>query len=430
MKIWVLGSQHRNADNCIEWTDEFPYFPNCDILMINTCSIYKDYFNANINKFRDARRSISEMLMVNNKKIIVILGGSIEWLPVFPILTRQKFADIEEFNVDGYLKKYLENVKVTDFRIESYNSTYFFSYAKNMSKEAYDFANNITKYSYIRRNTIKNKGNYTVGGSIIHMFHGTQWVITHSEDYKLYNCGEIIFLPPPSEILTEDGIDILLDNILGIETKEIPPNWVNTVMLPNLEEIEASIYQLYEEIQKNHDEITKLDKSRLELIKYRKLLWAKGIPLENIVMEAFKFLGFTEIRRERSDDLEDGIFDFQTTTDYEHGILEVKGSDKRTALAHLTQCNKWVEDYMLEDKNVKGIFIPNQFRLQEYLVSADDRSHFEPNEKTYAETRNICILPAFELFKAVCEKMNNNPEATREKFEERFLSTNGICRLI
>jgi len=431
MKIWVLGSRHRNADNCIDWTEDFPYFSNCDLLIINTCSLDRKYYNNNEPKFiNDAKKSLFDMLMINNKNIIVILGGTVNWLPVYPIINIGKFANIKEYDVIGEFKQYLENVKKTNYNIEQFYSNYFFKVAQLSSTETYPFARNIAKYNLLRNNIIKNQGNHIIGASLIHRFLGEKSTLNRSEYYTLYDSGQISFLPPPSEISPEEGIDILLSDILGIETKEIPPEWTNTIILPNLEETESKIYEVMEEIEEKRSEIKRLEEKRLNLIKYRKLLWTKGNPLEKIVEDAFKLLGFNEFRKERSNDLEDGIFDFQTTSEYEHGVLEVKGSDTRTSLAHLTQCNKWVEDYLLEGKRIKGIFVPNQYRLKEYPESQEDREHFEPNEHEYARSREICIIPAYELFNAVIEKMKNNPEVTRENIEEKILSINGLCRLV
>lgn len=45
-------------------------------------------------------------------------------------------------------------------------------------------------------------------------------------------------------------------------------------------------------------------------------------------------MDFDEIRKERNDDKEDGIFDFRISSDYSVGIIIIKGSDKRTKLSH------------------------------------------------------------------------------------------------
>jgi hypothetical protein len=92
------------------------------------------------------------------------------------------------------------------------------------------------------------------------------------------------------------------------------------------------------------------------------------------VRDAFVILGFPEIRKIRADNLEDWVFDFKHIKEYEHTVLEIKASEKRTSMADLTQCNKWAEDYLLEGKKVKGVFVVNQFRLNDLGKSAKERA--------------------------------------------------------
>lgn len=61
-----------------------------------------------------------------------------------------------------------------------------------------------------------------------------------------------------------------------------------------------------------------------------------------MVRDAFILIGFPEIGKIRSPELEDWVFEFKTISDYDYGVIEVKGSDKRTALSNLTQYNKWL----------------------------------------------------------------------------------------
>lgn len=56
-----------------------------------------------------------------------------------------------------------------------------------------------------------------------------------------------------------------------------------------------------------------------------------------MVRDAFILIGFPEIGKIRSPELEDWVFEFKTISDYDYGVIEVKGSDKRTALSDLVQ---------------------------------------------------------------------------------------------
>ena len=149
----------------------------------------------------------------------------------------------------------------------------------------------------------------------------------------------------------------------------------------------------------NKIQITETEKQNL--LNHAQLLYSNGKYLEQSVFDAFKLLGIENITKIREADLEDWVFEFNNVKDFAYGIIEVKESENRTLLANLTQCNKWVEDYLIENKKGKGIFVTNQYRLEEYPNSRQMRLHFEPNEIDYARTRQICIIPSCVLFEAV-----------------------------
>ena len=77
----------------------------------------------------------------------------------------------------------------------------------------------------------------------------------------------------------------------------------------------------------------------------------------------------------------------------------------------------------------KGIFIPNQFRLEKYPDSQSNRLHFEPNEIDYSEKRDICIIPSCVLFESV-KKILNGKSPNRKKIEEQIINTKGILKEI
>lgn len=174
-----------------------------------------------------------------------------------------------------------------------------------------------------------------------------------------------------------------------------------------------------------------MGKNSQDLVRYENLIWSKGNQLENAVRDAFYTLGFIEIKKGRAMNLEDYIIEFKAGGPPFLGVIEIKGSDKRTSLSDLSQCNRWAEDYLIEHGiPSKGIFVPNQYILEPYPESRDKKLHFEPNELYYATTRDICIIPACELFEAICEVLKGNTKISRDYIEDKIYTTNGLCKLI
>jgi len=411
------------------WDEPFPNFSNCDLLIVNLQTLNDELYRKYSEKLLgEGRRYIFYLLMTGEKEVIVVLNSNeklLNWLPIYPVLRKIAPANMGKYQVEPYLEDYIKNIENCNFFIHSINSEYSDYMVKN---ENYIFSDKISKSETVELISIQNQARQTIGGYFQYVLYGT---LDFSFNLiRIHSTGNIIFLPPPTKIKPEQGIDLIINNLLGKELKESPPEWEKEIDLPGLKDIEHEISQKKKEVKKITTEIENLEKKKEEKILFRRLLWTKGPPLEDAVKEAFIFLGFKEIRKIRDRNLEDWVIEFKIVLDYQFGVLEVKGADKRTALSDLTQCNKWVEDYMLENKKVKGIFVPNQFRLENMEESRRKREHFEPNELEYAKTRDICILPAHEIFHAVVEKMKNNPEITREKIEQKIASAKGLCKLV
>ncbi|MCK4444499.1 MAG: hypothetical protein KAW09_08145 [Thermoplasmata archaeon] len=431
-KIWVLGSEHPNAHKSIPWKPPFPNFANCDILIVNLESLGGGQHQRILTDLQtEARKYVFDLLMTGEKESIVILSpeqSQLEWLPLFPILRRTAPAELGEYTAESPIDEYLKNVETCPYYIHQFDASYFRRKTNPTSedREIYPFTSEASEYGYEGKialdSGIFNRAKQRIGCRV-------RFVVVHASGR--FETGGSYFLPPPTEVEVERAIDIMVSILTSGELMETPPEWENDIDLPELENVESQIAQI--EVQKKvmTKEVKKLEKKKDKLIIFRRLLWTKGIPLENAVRDAFLLLGFSEIGKIREKNLEDWVMRFESESDYKYGILEVKGADKRTSLADLTQCNKWVEDYLLEKRgDAKGIFVANQFRLGDISRNKKEREHFEENELKYARQREICILPSHEVFDAVVERMKGNTEITRKFVEERMATSKGICRLI
>lgn len=246
---------------------------------------------------------------------------------------------------------------------------------------------------------------------------------------RLWETGQVIFLPPPTKISSTEAIEVLVNSLVGMKLKEDEPDWASKVKMPKVEELEKQISKEKKTIAEANEKIRQLTHEKTEMEKHKKLLWTYDKPLEYAVRDAFILLGFTEIRAGRSKELEDWVIDFKTTKEYVHGVMEVKGSEKRTSMENMNQCHKWVNQYRVKEKEkVLGIFLPNQFRREE-LPDSKKRLHFEPNEIEFAKDFKICVLPTVELFNAVKYVLQGN-KLPREENEKRILEADAICKLI
>lgn len=436
--IWVLGSKHPNAHKSISWLSLFPNFSNCDILIVNLQTLGKLQYNKRASELYDgAQRYVFDMLMTGEKLVIIVLPsheGFLTWLPVCPELEEIAPARLRQDNVDEPVNDYLETVEECPFYIRDFDISYFEDKTnpKSNDSEKYFFtedAHDAYFCELIASSRIENQAKQMIGGYVRCRIH--YGLDRPRRAYKgSFDSGNIIFLPPPTKVTVEQAIDIMINILTGGELIESPPQWENKIDLPGLQDIKNQIVQKEEEKETLIKDIEKLKNSKDNLIKFRRLLWTDGTPFENAVKDAFVTLGFSEIRKTREKNLEDWVIDFKFVPEYKHGIFEIKGSEKRTSLSDLNQCDKWVKDYLLEKNlQVKGIFVSSQYRRGDIRTNLKQREHFEKNELKFARQREICILPSHEIFYALVEKIKGNPQITRKLIERKIAASSGICKL-
>lgn len=440
-EIWVLGSKHSKAHRSLGWLSSFPNFSNTDILIVNLESLGTMQFQKRQNQlYNEARRYIFDMLMAGEKQVIIVMSPRqdvLTWLPFVPILEDIAPARLAEFEGNSMLGEYLKMVEECSYYIHSFDGSYFKikTNPKSSEHENYFFTDDAMRgygYEMVVDYHVKNRANQPVGGSLRSKIHYGSVSMGAGTTYfeGSFVSGPIVFLPPPTKGTAEEGIDAILNVLLGGKAIETPPRWDSKIDLPGLHNLETQFAQKEKEKSRLIIEIEELNLKKDDIIKLRRLLWVNGESLENTVRDAFVVLGFPEIRKIRPPNLEDWIIDFKHVDKFRHGVFEVKGAEKRTSLADLTQCNKWVEDYLLDNVNVKGIFVSNQYRRMDIRKSLDKREEFAPNELTYAQERKICMLPTHEIFKALIEKMKGNKEITRKSIEQKIVSADGLCKLI
>jgi hypothetical protein len=240
--------------------------------------------------------------------------------------------------------------------------------------------------------SVKDNSNHIISAT----FH-IQYFIGRENRQTLWdNTGLAIFLPPPTD---NDSIDEMINYILErfgkTASKEPFPPWVSRIDLPGINTLDRRLGILNTDKKVVEQKVQDTQRKKYELEHYFLLLTSTGNSLEEAVHNAFKLLGFDDIRRGRSRGVEDWVFDFTNpAAKFTQAVIEVTGTEERIAKNKIVQCYKWVGDYY-DEKGViaKGVFVPNQYRNQPYPDSIDKRLHFENHEKNFAETKNICILP-------------------------------------
>ena len=265
--------------------------------------------------------------------------------------------------------------------------------------------------------SITDKSNEMIGATFTVMRGGTR-------------LGQLTLLPSLVPNANEKMIDSVISGLRG-HVPESPPTWMDDLRITGMDKIKSEIAGFESQKKGIDTEISGLKSKQRELYKYGELLYSSGNQLEASVKAAFILLGFNEINKARGPSNEDWQIELRSVPDVAFGVLEVKGRMEKTKRQDIVQCNTWVDDYftMTPLTKSKGIFIPNQFRLNPFPQSKIRRKCFEPNELEYAKTRKICIIPTYVLFEAV-NKVLGGQSPARSDIEQKFFNTNGILESI
>lgn len=259
--IWVLGSIHENADKSIMWHQPFPNFSNCDLLIVNLQTLDRtlhERYEENLDK---GRRYIFDLLMTREKDAIFILNSDnylLRWLPAYPILKKIDQVNVGDYNVQPFLQDYIKNVEDANYYIHTFDYDYlkYKTYPESDNHENYNFTPQIFQgILEITGNIIKNQAKQSIGGCWVYRLLDRNEMILHQT-------GDMIFLPPPTDILSEDAIDLIINNLLGKELKETPPKWEQRIDLPSLKELEHAITNLTEEKKNISSKIEYLEEQK------------------------------------------------------------------------------------------------------------------------------------------------------------------------
>jgi hypothetical protein len=403
-KIWVLGGRASGADRSIPWQASLPNLSNSDILVIDLGTIPK---NVSV-PFYEIRNYLRYMIMAK-KTIYVLLSTAVsedrrasEMFPVFPNLIEIKPCDIGSVNKPvtspffSEIEEYCKYIEHCSFFINGIDSAFLYrcfipKYGWNIEK--YPFSDEIRFLQEELIFEIQNVSHQSIGLASDYRF-------LNSGKKLLHKTGNIIFLPPPTKITSTEAVEVLVNSLIGMELREDEPDWVEKIELPNVNKFDKEIFEKTKLIAKINKEIGILSKEKNKIEKHKKLLWTKDRPLEIAVKDAFVLLGFGEIREGRAKNLEDWVIDLKYAEDFVHGVMEVKGSEKKTSLGDINQCDKWVKEYRVkEKKRYLGFFCLTNLDAQKILTLKKDGVLSQmklnsPKTSRYAYClQSSCLMP-------------------------------------
>lgn len=212
----------------------------------------------------------------------------------------------------------------------------------------------------------------------------------------LAESGNAIWLPPPTDLMPEEAIRLLLASRYGVAARSTQPDWTAKYKLPDEHEAEA---QVDEKLQAAQLAARELKDARAQLDSargYKALLFEQGkAVLEPLVRRALQDLG-AQVSPPLEEGREDGRF---IAPGGWEGILEVKGSTGSLRLRDVRQLDQWVRDAVAEDeRDYKGVLVANTHRGTDPAM----RGEPFPSKCIKAASRfDLCLMTTTQLFRAI-----------------------------
>lgn len=221
--------------------------------------------------------------------------------------------------------------------------------------------------------------------------------------------GEIILLPLLKSVEAEEAVSLVLKDLTGIAPRAEIPHWAENLTVPQIAEIKTEIANRREGIGALFDEIQELEARRRTLEDYKKLLYASGPELEQIVKRCFEELG-GKVTPSRY-----GQEEYVLEIDGIEYLVEVKGVSKSISLTNLRQLNDYLLKYEEETRrSCKGILFGNAWRSEPPETRrTTEMPEFPDNVIKRAVQWQVALVSSTAFFSAFCTFLRDSSRANR-----------------
>ena len=421
-KCLVLGSTGYSGIASIGWNDGYlPNIVDYDVVVVDVQALSNTTL-ASVSKerFKHLRTQFTRLLLSEGRIIVVSDFTRVQERPNEKPRTVNNYSWCP-INI-GIVKESGESRIEKEDRFPSYLKHlarwpyYFFLPENCLSQEFKKFFGyrygtfDITPTAYIA-----NRYKKLIAGSLI------LEKIEYMEDIPLRKySGEIVLLPRIKKLGHKKAVRLVLKDLTGEQPGDAPPEWVKTVSVPNVTEVEEEIQTREKQIVLLREEIKKLNDERNSLNSILKLLYASGHELEEIVQFCFEKLGAVVNPAQYAEE------DFVLQYDGIEYLFEVKGVSKSISLKHVLQLYKYMLDY-LRDKGqpCKGILFGNAWnKLPPNERNIKDIANFPDNVVENATDWNIALVSSTKFFEVYCQFMKDESKAPL--IMKEILNHNGI----
>lgn len=331
------------------------------------------------------RRKRDELEILSQKKTIVVT-----------LLDDLSYIRVRKSEYDN---KFVSNLSFLPFGIEliesSFNHGKGSKVIKSSKSSIFDnfykaYSNDLTYFCYFNEemftgeyvSAFSNSVNKTVG--FIRQYYNSLYA----------------FLPVPNDLKEPKKFLGSLIEAFKLYTNNLetstPPSWLDNFILPSENSIENELDSIRSEIDILRSKEQEIMRDLNNVTKFKELLYEQGAPLELIVEDAFKLIGFQTEKRKESDIEHDIII----SAPEGRAIVEVEGKDNAAInINKLDQLSRVIdEDFTISNLYPDGILVGNHYRKTD---PPERKDAFTDKVKISANRKNIILLNTFEIYKVI-----------------------------
>jgi hypothetical protein len=248
-----------------------------------------------------------------------------------------------------------------------------------------------------------------------HVMNGSPWhwepAITDNVNRAV--CGKfhgVFVFHPPVRSLESLAFEAIFQHFKPDFEQPDPvpmPPWGSSEIsqIPGVGEAEAMVGQIENRIKELEASRSEQLRRKEELEKWAGLLWLDGIPLQDLVEEAFQFIGFET----KSKDPTGHSHDFVATHSTQTFLVEVTGASGSIGLEKGRQLMQWIADSD-DPAASKGVLVGNAFRLESPEKRPPTPNHriFVKELENLALKRGLALFDTRKLFRLVKAKLQGS----------------------
>jgi hypothetical protein len=418
--VLVIGSSGHAGARCVSWdASSFPNVADYDVVVVNAASLAELLLQPSTDAEIPWRRLQTNLSAINHGVLPLLhsqgqifcvavpsvsvqhsAGGGLEvldaydWNPLPLALTEQQGETVTV--VDPAFNAYLGQLRRWRFIFEvPPHSEDSIQYLEQWYRGAFKMS---LEYDTLARNR--------AGGMLAVRVKFSLHKIVHTESGQMafemvpqLVSGPLVALPLPVHLGGREAVNLVLEELVGLPQRTLPPQWVEEVSIPGDAELHARQDEMRNEIERLEARIGEIAARREELAAYKRLLYESGTPLEEVCRATLREMGATVIHEERY--AEDGIVEFEG----QRASIEVKGNTRSISLGDVRQLAHHRDDHVVKHgEEIKGILFGTPWRLLP-LLERSQQPDFPDNVVTFAQSRDIALVRNTDLYEAYCASL-------------------------